>query len=64
MKQGLKRLLHFRLALVHLCLKLVEPDVYVTDESKLTDTVEDVVGDSGDDAVNKLDVVSVHNNSP
>jgi hypothetical protein len=38
--------------------------VYVTDKSKLTDTVEDVVGDSGDDAVNKFDVVSVHSNSP
>jgi hypothetical protein len=34
--------------------------VYVTDKPKLTDTVEDVVGDSGDDAVDELDVVSVH----
>jgi hypothetical protein len=38
--------------------------VYVTNKSKLTDAVKDVVSDSGDDAVNKFDVVGVHSNSP
>jgi hypothetical protein len=38
--------------------------VYVTDNPKLTDAVKDVVSDSGDDAVNKFDVVGVHSNSP